>query len=89
MGRGAGGLVLKPLAGMHPIYDFAFRLSLLALFGLAGYTLHGAYKEIQKHFVAGPNCVHLARTVQGFEELKAVSEAVRREILQRWSEIQS
>ncbi|OCK78638.1 glycosyltransferase family 1 protein [Lepidopterella palustris CBS 459.81] len=73
VGQGFGGLVIKPLA---------------ALWGLPGYTLHGAYKEIQKHFAAGPNCVHLARTLQGFEESKAVSQAERDHIIDLWSTIQ-
>jgi len=72
IGKGGGGLVLKPLA---------------AICGLPGYALHGAYKEIQKHFEAGPNCVHLARTLQGIDEAKAVSDEERISILKRWAEL--
>ena len=89
MGKGAGGLILKPLAGMHLIHNLAFQLTSSALWGLPGYALHGAYIETQKHFVVGPNCVHLARTLQGFEESKAVSQPERQEIIKRWSEMRT
>ncbi|KAL9612916.1 MAG: hypothetical protein Q9167_002499 [Letrouitia subvulpina] len=70
LGRGIGGIVLKPQA---------------AYWALPGYTFMGIYKEVQKHFgPSDQNYIIAARTAQGFEELSNSTEAERMEVIHRW-----
>ncbi|KAI9830004.1 MAG: hypothetical protein M1826_005177 [Phylliscum demangeonii] len=74
VGRGVGGLILKPGA---------------AIFGLPGYTFKGIYKEIQRQF--GPSIesyIIAARTAQGYEDLKTVTDRERGDTIQGWNGMQ-
>lgn len=79
IGRGIGGLVLKPGA---------------AIWGLPGYTMMGIHKEVRKLFGASvQNYIISARTAQGYEQWKSSTAAERVDIISRWqmakSELQS
>lgn len=75
IGKGIGGLVLKPAA---------------AGFGVAGYTMKGVYKEMQKNFGSSvQNYIIAARTAQGYEEWQMSSDSERNDIVQRWKAMQS
>ncbi|KAI9805891.1 MAG: hypothetical protein M1825_000505 [Sarcosagium campestre] len=70
IGKGIGGVVLKPGA---------------AIWGVPGYTFKGIYKELQKHFGSSvQNYIIAARTAQGYEDLKSASEAEKSDIISRW-----
>ncbi|KAI9806495.1 MAG: hypothetical protein M1833_003682 [Piccolia ochrophora] len=72
-GRGIGGVVLKPSA---------------AVFALPGYTFKGIYKEIQKHYGSSvQNYIIAARTAQGYEDLKTVSQEESLDVVSRWHAI--
>jgi len=73
-GKGLGGVVLKPAA---------------AGFGIAGYTMQGVYKEMQKNFGSSvQNYIIAARTAQGYEEWQMSSEGERDDIVKRWQGMQ-
>lgn len=74
IGKGFGGIVLKPGA---------------AVFGITGYTMKGLYKELQSALgtsVRGK--IVAARTVQGYAELADSAEEQRVQIVTRWKELQ-
>ncbi|KAI9820095.1 MAG: hypothetical protein M1832_003802 [Thelocarpon impressellum] len=70
IGKGLGGVVLKPGA---------------AIWGLPGYTFKGIYKELQKHFGSSvQNYIIAARTAQGFEAWQQATEDERQDIIAKW-----
>ena len=74
IGKGIGGIMLKPGA---------------AIFGIPGYTMKGVYKEMQKHFgSSAQNYIIAARTAQGYDDYQASSEQERRDIVERWKQLQ-
>ncbi|KAK4503548.1 hypothetical protein PRZ48_004463 [Zasmidium cellare] len=75
IGKGIGGLVLKPGA---------------AIFGIPGYTMKGVYKEMQKHFGSSvQNYIIAARTAQGFDEYQNASDEEKRDVIMRWKVLQT
>ena len=69
-GKGIGGLVLKPGAG---------------IWGIPGYTFKGIYKEYQKVMGASvQNYILAARTAQGVEDFQKAGDAEKRDVLGRW-----
>ncbi|KAH0559843.1 hypothetical protein GP486_003640 [Trichoglossum hirsutum] len=75
IGKGIGGLVLKPSA---------------AIWGLPGYAFQGVAKEIQKHFGSSTQSYILAaRTAQGYEDWNSSSEPERLDIINRWHHAQA
>ena len=89
-GKGIGGVVLKPGAGKpcgcyvaHPV------LTMIAIWGLPGYTFKGIYKEIQKHFGASvQNYIVAARTTQGYEDWNKSTHKERLDVVSRWQAAQ-
>lgn len=74
IGKGIGGIVLKPGA---------------AVFGIPGYAMKGVYKEMQKHFGSSvQNYIIAARTAQGFDEYQRATPEERRDIVMRWKMLQ-
>lgn len=74
IGKGIGGIVLKPGAGF---------------FAIPGYTMKGVYKEMSKHLGSSvQNYIIAARTAQGYDEWNASTEAERRDIVARWKHMQ-
>ncbi|KAH8679764.1 hypothetical protein BGZ60DRAFT_524972 [Tricladium varicosporioides] len=72
IGKGIGGLILKPGA---------------AVWGLPGYAFMGVHKEIKKMFGASVlNYIIAARTTKGYEDARAASPAERADIINRWKE---
>ncbi|KAH8805477.1 hypothetical protein F5884DRAFT_708908 [Xylogone sp. PMI_703] len=70
LGKGLGGAVLKPGAG---------------LFGIPGYTFKGVYREIQNHFGAGLQSHIIAiRTAEGFQDFQSSTEEQRLEVINKW-----
>ncbi|KAM3069239.1 hypothetical protein ACMFMG_010752 [Clarireedia jacksonii] len=75
IGKGIGGLVLKPGA---------------AIWGLPGYTFMGINKEIKKIFGSSAlNYIIAARTAQGYEDAQKCNPKERADIIQRWHEHKS
>ncbi|KAL9596671.1 MAG: hypothetical protein Q9219_005630 [cf. Caloplaca sp. 3 TL-2023] len=74
IGKGIGGLLLKPQA---------------AFFSLPAYTMSGIYKELQKQLVSSmQDHVVAARTAQGYEELGASTQQERLGVVKRWQAVQ-
>ncbi|KAN0094046.1 glycosyltransferase family 1 protein [Hyaloscypha variabilis] len=72
IGKGIGGLVLKPGA---------------AIWGLPGYAFMGVNKEIQKLFGSSVlNYIIAARTAQGYEDAQFATPEERLDIIHRWKE---
>ncbi|KAH7391206.1 glycosyltransferase family 1 protein [Cadophora sp. MPI-SDFR-AT-0126] len=72
IGKGIGGLVLKPGA---------------AIWGIPGYTFMGIHKEVRKLFGSSVlNYMISARTAQGFEDAQSATPEERLDILTRWRE---
>ncbi|KUJ08881.1 UDP-Glycosyltransferase/glycogen phosphorylase [Mollisia scopiformis] len=70
IGKGIGGLVLKPGA---------------AIWGIPGYTFMGVHKEIRKIFGSSVlNYMIAARTAQGYEETRNSTPEERQDIINRW-----
>ena len=74
IGKGIGGLVLKPGAGF---------------FAIPGYSMKGVYKEMSKHFGSSvQNYIIAARTAQGYDEWNASTPAERADVVARWKHMQ-
>ncbi|KAL9001582.1 MAG: hypothetical protein Q9188_005448 [Gyalolechia gomerana] len=74
IGKGIGGLLLKPQA---------------AVFSLPAYAMTGIYKELQKQVGSGvQNYIMAARTAQGYEDLVASSQQERLDVVKRWQATQ-
>ncbi|CAL3973656.1 unnamed protein product [Diplocarpon coronariae] len=72
IGKGIGGLILKPGA---------------AVWGIPGYTFMGIHKEVRKMFGTSVlNYIISARTAQGYEDAKLSTPAERFEIINQWRE---
>jgi hypothetical protein len=60
-------------------------LNATGIFALAGYTLNGVYKEVQKLFGTSVECYMVAcRSKQGYDEWQQATQDERSEVLQRW-----
>ncbi|TKA33339.1 hypothetical protein B0A50_00892 [Salinomyces thailandicus] len=74
IGKGIGGIVLKPGA---------------AVFGIPGYAMKGVYKEIQKQFGSSvQNYIIAGRTAQGFDEWQSSLPEERADVVRRWQMLQ-
>ncbi|KAJ9248308.1 CAZyme family GT1 [Paecilomyces variotii] len=74
-GKGIGGLVLKPAAG---------------IWALTGYTMSGIYKQIQKQFGENVGGYMIAsRCAQGAMEYERASAGEREDVIRRWQEVQA
>lgn len=73
IGKGFGGVVLKPGA---------------AIWGIPGYTSRGIYKELTSHFGASvEGYIIAARTAQGYEDLRNSNVRERAFVLEDWKEM--
>lgn len=92
IGRGFGGLILKPQAGKDfDTFGLSLWLTLLlqAAWALPGYTFDGLYKELRKLFGSRTESyIIAARTAQGHEDLLQSTAEEREEIITRWKSIQ-
>ncbi|KAK3670603.1 hypothetical protein LTR78_009571 [Recurvomyces mirabilis] len=74
VGRGVGGIIAKPGAGM---------------LGLLGHTMKGIQKEVQKQFGSNAhNYIIASRTTQGYEEWIQSSDDEKEDVIERWKLIQ-
>ncbi|KAI8680445.1 Glyco-transf-28 domain-containing protein [Fusarium keratoplasticum] len=74
IGRGVGGFVAKPCAGV---------------FGIPGYVMKGVHKEVQKLFGSNVQSYIIAsRTAQGYDEWMKSSDAEKEDVIVRWKLIQ-
>lgn len=89
-GKGIGGVVLKPGAGEHFLYESSCTPTYrIAIWGLPGYTFKGIYKELQKHLGSSvQNYIVAARTAQGYDEWHNSSQEERLDVVSRWQSIQ-
>jgi len=70
IGKGIGGLILKPGA---------------AIWGLPGYSFLGIHKEVRKLFGSSVlNYIISARTAKGYEDFRASTPQERQDIIARW-----
>ncbi|KAF8850692.1 UDP-Glycosyltransferase/glycogen phosphorylase [Acephala macrosclerotiorum] len=70
IGKGIGGLVLKPGA---------------AVWGIPGYTFMGIHKEVRKLFGSSVlNYMIAARTAQGYEDTRNSTPEERQDIINQW-----
>ncbi|TVY83568.1 Sterol 3-beta-glucosyltransferase UGT80B1, partial [Lachnellula suecica] len=75
IGKGIGGLILKPGA---------------AIWAIPGYTFMGVHKEIRKLFGTSVlNYIISARTAQGFEDAKTATPDERHNVIYNWTEHKS
>lgn len=73
VGKGIGGLILKPAAG---------------IFGLPAYAMQGFHAEIGKHFSRSVyNYIISSRIKQGAIDIQNSSEGEREDILRRWNNL--
>lgn len=73
VGKGIGGLILKPAAG---------------IFGLPAYAMQGFHAEIGKHFSRSVyNYIISSRIKQGAIDIQHSSEGEREDILRRWNNL--
>ncbi|KAL9089254.1 MAG: hypothetical protein Q9165_005822 [Trypethelium subeluteriae] len=71
VGKGLGGFLLKPGAG---------------LWGLPGYTFKGVYQELQKHMGSNSlNYIIAARVTQGHEDWQTTTTEEKQEIIRKWN----
>ncbi|KAL9072485.1 MAG: hypothetical protein Q9157_005069 [Trypethelium eluteriae] len=71
VGKGLGGFLLKPGAG---------------LWGLPGYTFKGVYQELQKHMGSNSlNYIIAARVTQGHEDWQNTTTEEKQEIIRKWA----
>ncbi|KAL8898452.1 MAG: hypothetical protein Q9192_002070 [Flavoplaca navasiana] len=90
-GKGIGGFLLKPSAGMCicPNLGIGLVLTGVAFMSLPAYTFSGIYKELQKQFGSSvQNYVVAARLAQGYEDLAASTEQQRLDAVRRWQATQ-
>lgn len=90
-GKGIGGFLLKPSAGMCicPNLGVGLVLNRVAFMSLPAYTFSGIYKELQKQFGSSvQNYVVAARLAQGYEDLAASTEQQRLDAVRRWQATQ-
>lgn len=94
IGRGIGGLVLKPGAGEYHSHVMT-RINLLtavraAIWGLPGYTMMGIHKEVRRmHGSSVQNYIISARTAQGHEQWTHSTDEERLHIINNWKVLQS
>ncbi|KAI5458067.1 hypothetical protein BGZ63DRAFT_474529 [Mariannaea sp. PMI_226] len=70
-GKGIGGLIAKPAAG---------------IWGIPAYTMQGVHAEINKYFTKSvQNYIISSRAIQGQRELELSTAEERRDILKRWN----
>ena len=73
IGKGVGGLILKPGA---------------AFWGIPAYTSQGLYKELQsKLWPNSENYIAASRTTQGYEEVRTSTTEEREAVISRWKEL--
>ncbi len=90
VGKGVGGVVLKPAAGMQLLtcmtnFMNTVRYTSLGACGVPAYAFMGLYKELQK--LQDPNVqnyIAAARVAQGDYEWKVSTETERLDIVSRW-----
>ncbi|KAL8868148.1 MAG: hypothetical protein Q9198_008283, partial [Flavoplaca austrocitrina] len=90
-GKGIGGFLLKPSAGMciYPNLGVGLVLTGVAFMSLPAYTFSGIYKELQKQFGSSvQNYVVAARLAQGYDDLAASTEQQRLDAVRRWQATQ-
>ena len=89
-GKGIGGVVLKPSAGMCQLsFQQSSGLMFPAVMGLPGYTFKGIYKFLQNQFGSSvQNYIIASRTAQGYEDWKSSTVEERRDIIGRWYTVQ-
>jgi hypothetical protein len=75
IGKGIGGIVLKPGA---------------AIFGIPAYTMKGVYKELQQLSGSSvQNYIIAARTAQGYDEWHRSTVQERQDIIRRWKIVEA
>lgn len=74
MGKGLGGVILKPAAGV---------------WGLAGYPLNGLHMNLRRSLSKSKTKhISASRMAQGMEEMYALSTEERAQIIKEWKALQ-
>ncbi|RHZ49379.1 putative UDP-glucose,sterol transferase [Aspergillus thermomutatus] len=90
IGKGLGGVILKPAAGVTILSpsDY-FVLTMLGLWGLAGYPLDGLHKSLRNSLARSKiKEILTSRIQQGIDEMCASSPDERAIVMRRWRELQ-
>jgi hypothetical protein len=92
IGKGIGGLALKPIAGKFFFEGRHWAPGIdhhcLGTWGLIGYTFEGVNKEMHKRF--GSNAeIHIitSRKAQGFEEFRNATPEEKAMVIERWRSV--
>lgn len=86
IGKGVGGLILKPSAGEQLPFSFYFCINRdIGTFGVGGYMCEGIYSEIQRHMGdAMDSYIVAARVTQGHEDWVTTTPEERHEMIRRF-----
>jgi hypothetical protein len=91
IGKGIGGVLLKPPAGMCNINDYEIRSKStyadisLGIWGLAGYPLVGLRRKLQVSLgKVQEDAIVFSRIAQGHEEMRQSSADERAEVVRQW-----
>lgn len=87
IGKGVGGLLIKPQAGeFSPLGRLVFILiPIPGIWGLLGYPLHGISRGIERSYGEDRrNYIVKSRIRQGLEEWESASQEERDEVLDKW-----
>jgi hypothetical protein len=85
IGKGVGGLLLKPQAGESVHLNGIPALTRLGLWGLFGYPLNGIYRGIERSYGEDrQGYVVKSRIRQGYQEWEAASPEARDAVLEKW-----
>jgi len=93
IGKGIGGLVLKPGAGkflqLHSILKYRFNYCVISgLFGLPAYSLQGISVGLHKLFTGDyDGHIKLSRLTQGSEEIEACSDEQKEGVVRAWETV--
>jgi hypothetical protein len=90
IGKGIGGLILKPGAGEQSLHygPIGMLTELLGIFALSAYTLQGISQEIRRAF--GPHHerqIAHSRLAQGREEMEEYSSEEQQGIILAWRKL--
>lgn len=92
LGKGLGGVVLKPTAGsLSRFRNFSRWLTApVAILSVPAYTYKGVYKELRKpRGKSVEEFIITARTVDGLEDLHRSTALERDQIVSRWYKVQA
>lgn len=90
IGKGIGGMLLKPVAGKSQFFWPCGELMRTGLAGLFGLAFKGIYEEIQKiHGKTVDSHIRASLIMQGYNEVKDLTADERAATLAQWKKIEA